>query len=972
MSGKKPSDKTNSNFRQQDSATRKLEKDIDTAGQKQIAQTASVINNSSQEKSQGKLQKQFSEQTNHATTEIRQQEAAATKIENRLDTAEQQQFAQTSSVIADSATNESKSQKQFSNQAREEFRQQDSTTAGKLEKTLDTAQQKQFTQTSSVIADSTTNESKLQKQTSNQVREEFRQQESTAGKLEKTLNTAQQQQFTQTSNVIADTTATTNTKSKLQKQSSNRVREEFRQQETTAGKLEKTLDTAQQKQFTQISSVIADSTTTTNTKSKLQKQSSNQVREEFRQQDSPTGKGKKHLGTVTQQQSTTNKSKMQKSSFERARQKFQQQKSTARKLDKTLYTAEQKKFTHTAKATSTDNSSTDNKLKDRKNRAAKRRYKLAKAVGKGTLEVGKVTLVTSGKALKKGGENFQTELEKGDAEGVKLVSQGVTITSNQSSKSIRWIRKKRIDAKRSRALRKKLLESKNFEKAKKNPLSKVKNVPGNSLRKTVQSSTLALHKGAKKYQEELEKGDEGVKLASQGATQIARASKKLIKGGAKVVKEGGKLGKKSTKLIQARFNKEKMKKEATKAALKKKAVKKKLYAPQRKKAKAAKSVLSSFTNRITNIFKNFGKFKLSDIKNIILTKVAAYFGGSLIGVLPLLLIAVICIVIAAIVGGGASQQQDHLAGGYTNVSAETKKWCSLIEQEAAAQGMEAYVDLVANIIMVESGGTGTRDIMQSSESAGFPPNFFTTEEQSVRQGISHLKNIVNKLQQYNAGYENNQKLLAQAYNFGSAFAGYVGNRGGEYTLEVAEMYSRDIVAPSLGNYTGETYSYVNETSTRLGKPYLYRNGGNFMYGELVTQYGGCSGLGAGVTGDFRIVLDEIEKYEGWPYVWGGKNPTTGFDCSGLISWGLAQIGVSLPSPARNQYDMTVPIDPSEAQPGDLIFFKGTYGGPNHISHVGFYIDENTMYDSNGGGVGYHNWKDPYWQKHYVGIRRIVQ
>lgn len=62
--------------------------------------------------------------------------------------------------------------------------------------------------------------------------------------------------------------------------------------------------------------------------------------------------------------------------------------------------------------------------------------------------------------------------------------------------------------------------------------------------------------------------------------------------------------------------------------------------------------------------------------------------------------------------------------------------------------------------------------------------------------------------------------------------------------------------------------YVNETSLRLGKPYKYVDGGNFFYGELISEYIG--GPGANISGDFKTVLAEIEKFQGWPYVWGGK------------------------------------------------------------------------------------------------------
>ncbi|MSO47066.1 MAG: hypothetical protein EXQ67_03130 [Thermoleophilia bacterium] len=68
---------------------------------------------------------------------------------------------------------------------------------------------------------------------------------------------------------------------------------------------------------------------------------------------------------------------------------------------------------------------------------------------------------------------------------------------------------------------------------------------------------------------------------------------------------------------------------------------------------------------------------------------------------------------------------------------------------------------------------------------------------------------------------------------------------------------------------------------------------------------------------------------GTPYVWGGGAPG-GFDCSGLIAWAYAQIGVSLPHYAAAQYAMGTPVPMDALEPGDLISFHGS-------GHIGMYI-----------------------------------
>jgi len=76
------------------------------------------------------------------------------------------------------------------------------------------------------------------------------------------------------------------------------------------------------------------------------------------------------------------------------------------------------------------------------------------------------------------------------------------------------------------------------------------------------------------------------------------------------------------------------------------------------------------------------------------------------------------------------------------------------------------------------------------------------------------------------------------------------------------------------------------------------------------------------------------RYLGVPYVWGGSTPR-GFDCSGLVMYVYAQLGISLAHFTGAQWSETMPISMSQAQPGDLVFFNG-------VSHVGIYIGGGQM------------------------------
>jgi cell wall-associated NlpC family hydrolase len=79
------------------------------------------------------------------------------------------------------------------------------------------------------------------------------------------------------------------------------------------------------------------------------------------------------------------------------------------------------------------------------------------------------------------------------------------------------------------------------------------------------------------------------------------------------------------------------------------------------------------------------------------------------------------------------------------------------------------------------------------------------------------------------------------------------------------------------------------------------------------------------------------QYLGVPYVWGGASPS-GFDCSGLVMYVYAQLGISLPHYTVAQWNSTLPISSSDMQPGDLVFFNG-------LGHVGIYIGGGQFVDA---------------------------
>ena len=105
------------------------------------------------------------------------------------------------------------------------------------------------------------------------------------------------------------------------------------------------------------------------------------------------------------------------------------------------------------------------------------------------------------------------------------------------------------------------------------------------------------------------------------------------------------------------------------------------------------------------------------------------------------------------------------------------------------------------------------------------------------------------------------------------------------------------------------------------------------------------------------------RLTGIRYVWGGASPRSGFDCSGLVQYVYARLGIALPHYTVSQYHRGRAVSRSSLRPGDLVFFSG-------LNHVGIYA---------GGGKYIHaprtgltvRWSSLSSAPSYYGARRIV-
>jgi peptidoglycan DL-endopeptidase CwlO len=130
---------------------------------------------------------------------------------------------------------------------------------------------------------------------------------------------------------------------------------------------------------------------------------------------------------------------------------------------------------------------------------------------------------------------------------------------------------------------------------------------------------------------------------------------------------------------------------------------------------------------------------------------------------------------------------------------------------------------------------------------------------------------------------------------------------------------------------------------------------------------GSGPVSTSVPGDrYSSVVGIAMQYLGTPYVYGGESPS-GFDCSGLVAYVYAQVGVSLPhyTVAQWNYSDSVSVSRSQLEPGDLVFFAG-------LGHVGIYVGGGSfIHAPHTGSVVRIDSLSGWYSSEYVGAKRIL-
>lgn len=181
--------------------------------------------------------------------------------------------------------------------------------------------------------------------------------------------------------------------------------------------------------------------------------------------------------------------------------------------------------------------------------------------------------------------------------------------------------------------------------------------------------------------------------------------------------------------------------------------------------------------------------------------------------------------------------------------------------------------------------------------------------------------------------------------------------------ESGDPYDFRDVIPAMGRYLMASGAPADMPRA------LYAYNHSWAYVDRVLSYAAAYGYVDPTSIPARAV--ELARSRlGAPYVWGAEGPDA-FDCSGLVLWMYEQLGLQMPRTAQQQFEWALPIEPSQLQPGDLVFYENTYPSPNHITHVGIYVGNGTivMAPTTGDFVREVPLSNSYWSDHFASAGR---
>lgn len=251
----------------------------------------------------------------------------------------------------------------------------------------------------------------------------------------------------------------------------------------------------------------------------------------------------------------------------------------------------------------------------------------------------------------------------------------------------------------------------------------------------------------------------------------------------------------------------------------------------------------------------------------------------------------------------------------------------------------------------------------------------------VMNGVEYTVEDTGNFAQYGVQFDVYYGDHTSASNHGhKTWDAYIADDNGNQEVEVTVTKEVNRLNVTTTNHNLDTVLRARMNDEEEERYDLYNKtygNRNYLFDLNSLPYYGNGGFGYDIPAEalsderFARMIREAEKYLGYPYVWGGASPSTSFDCSGFVSWVINNCGNGW-SVGRQTADglrgCCAQVSPSQAKPGDLIFFQGTYDTPG-ASHVGIYVGDGMMIHC-GNPIQYASIQSTYWQQHFMAFGRL--